>query len=357
MTYENARVAPEFVPALELNAGFYRDVVEPLVRDSPHGAALLGRGSELLGFDTERSTDHGWGPRLQVFVAPSDVTAVRARVDSTLPAEYRGWPVAYGWDAVPSTHHVDVVPLPQWLDRQLGCNPLEEMTALDWLTAPQQRLLGVVQGAVYHDGTGELTTVRQRLQYFPADLRLWMLACQWRRVAQEEPLVGRAAEVGDEAGSRLVASRIVRDLMRLHFLLAGEYWPYAKWFGSAYRTLPHSDEILPSLEHALDATNYPEREHALVTAYEALARLHNATGLTAAVHPHVDDFHGRPFRVLGSDRFVDACLTRVTDERLQALPLIGSIDQMTDSTDVLENTDAARALRTLYDDALYGDES
>jgi hypothetical protein len=82
-------VSPEFVPALELNAGFYRDVVEPLVRPWRHSAALVGDGSELLGFDTERSTDHGWGPRLQVFVDAADVAAARAAVDAGLPTEYR----------------------------------------------------------------------------------------------------------------------------------------------------------------------------------------------------------------------------------------------------------------------------
>lgn len=347
-------MAPEFVPALELNAGFYRDIVEPVVRAWRHSAALLGSGSELLGFDTERSTDHGWGPRLQLFVAPDDITAVKARVDAQLPTEYCGWPVKFGWDDVPRTHHVDVVALSPWLRTQLGCDPTDAtkaMTNADWLTMPQQRILGVVRGAVYHDGTGELTDVRRTLHYFPADVRLWMLACQWRRVAQEEPLVGRAAEVGDVGGSRLIAARIVRDLMRLHFLLAGEYWPYAKWFGSAYRQLPHADEMIPALEHALDADNYPDREGALVAAYEALARIHNATELTTTLAAHVQPFYGRPYRVLGSDRFVAACLDRVTDERLRSLPLIGSIDQTSDSTDVLVNADAMHALRALYEDA------
>ncbi len=342
-------MSPEFVPALELNHGFYRDVVAPLVGDRPHAAALLGRGSELLGFDTERSTDHGWGPRLQVFVAPVDVASVRAAVGTGLPDEYRGWPVEFGWDEVPIVHHVAVVTLDQWLDAQLGCHPLREMSVADWLTMPQQRLLGVVRGAVYHDGTGELTKVRDQLAYFPPEVRIWMVACQWRRIWQEEALVGRTAEVGDDAGSRLVVARIVRDLMRLHFLLAGEYWPYAKWFGSAYRALPHRDEILPALEAAMDAATYPEREDALVAAYEGLARLHNATGLTRPVDPNVGFFHNRPFRVLHSDRFVDACLEKVRNEWLRSLPLVGSIDQVVDSTDVLEQPEVARALHALYD--------
>jgi hypothetical protein len=341
-------VSPEFVPALELNAGFYREVVEPLVRAWPHGAALLGWGSELLGFDTARSTDHGWGPRLQVFVEPGNVAAARAAVDAGLPTEYRGWPVYFGWDDVPSTHHVDVVPLGGWLSARLGCNPLEGMSLLDWLTVPQQRLLGVVRGAVYHDGAGALTAVRERLRFFPSELVPWLLACQWRRIDQEEPFVGRAAEVGDETGSRIVAGRLVRELMRLHFLLVGEYWPYSKWFGSAYRALPHRDEVLPSLEAALAAPDYAGREEALVGAYEALARLHNASGITEPLDPTVTTFHGRPFRVLSSDRFVQACLRRVQNDWLRGLPLIGSIDQVVDSTDVVEQPAVARALRTLY---------
>jgi hypothetical protein len=342
-------VSPEFVPALELNAGFYADVVEPLVRAWPHSAGLLGYGSELLGFDTERSTDHGWGPRLQIFVARADVAAVRVAVDKHLPAEYRGWPVAFGWDDVPVAHHVTITSLADWLRAQLGCNPLDALSVAEWLTIPQQRLLGATRGAVYHDGIGELTTARERLQYFPPDVRIWMLACQWRRIGQEEPLVGRAAEVGDEAGSRLVAARIVRDLMRLHFLLAGEYWPYAKWFGSAYRALAHSHDVRPALEAVLGAPDHPRREDALVAAYEAIARLHNATGLTGPIDPAVSLFYNRPFRVLKSDRFVDACLREVHDPQLRSFPLVGSIDQFVDSTDVLERPPLAHALRAIYD--------
>ena len=69
---------PAFIPGLELAGAFYREAVGPLVGDVPHSAALIGTGSDVLGFDTARSTDHGWGPRVQVFVDAADVEAVRA---------------------------------------------------------------------------------------------------------------------------------------------------------------------------------------------------------------------------------------------------------------------------------------
>ena len=50
------------VSGAALNAGFYRDVVWPLLGGVAHSAGLLGWGSDVLGYDTGRSTDHGWGP-------------------------------------------------------------------------------------------------------------------------------------------------------------------------------------------------------------------------------------------------------------------------------------------------------
>jgi len=153
-----------FVPSLRLNEAFYGEVVEPLVEPCSHAAALLGWGSDVLGFDSERSTDHGWGPRLQVFVDEADVDAVRARVDAGLPESFRGMPVRFGWDEVEPRHWVSVLPLGAWLLGHLGIDPRSGMAERDWLTVPQQLLLAVVRGAVYADPAGELAAVRSRLR-------------------------------------------------------------------------------------------------------------------------------------------------------------------------------------------------
>ncbi len=48
---------PEFIPGLELSRLFYWEVVRPLMDRHypglPHAAALIGLGSEVLGFDTQ----------------------------------------------------------------------------------------------------------------------------------------------------------------------------------------------------------------------------------------------------------------------------------------------------------------
>ena len=329
---------PEFLPGLELSRAFYEEVVRGIVGNVPHSAALLGYGSDVLGFDTERSTDHGWGPRLQVFVP------LKFEIEDELPEEFRGWPVRYGWDDKQVESHVEVAELGPWLREQLGFDPRRGIQKRDWLTTPQQLLLEMTRGAVFHDGLGELEPLRESLEWYPDDVWLWLLGCQWRRLDQEEPFVGRTAEVGDELGSRILAGRLARDVMRLCFLLEREYAPYSKWFGTAFAQLDAAAEVGPALERAVTAANFSVREEALVEAYEAVARRHNALAITEEVEPSVRLFYTRPFRVLSSRRFVDACLAQVEDEWLRSLPLTGAIDQWSDSTDVLSDPPLTRRL-------------
>jgi hypothetical protein len=209
-------------------------------------------------------------------------------------------------------------------------------------------LLGVTRGAVYADPDGDLAAVRRQLTYFPGQVWLWLLACQWQRIAQVEAFVGRTNEVGDTIGSRVLAGHVVGELMRLAFLLDRTYWPYQKWFGSAFSQLPLAAELGPMLERILAAADYSEREQALVRAYEFLARTHNDRGITDPVDPTARTYFDRPFLVLMSGRFVTATRDRITDPELADLPLVGSVDQFADSTDIASSPQRSAKLNALY---------
>ena len=57
---------------MALAARYYAEVVWPLLNKYaprlPHSAGLIGWGSEVLGLDSPRSTDHNWGQRCQIFL-------------------------------------------------------------------------------------------------------------------------------------------------------------------------------------------------------------------------------------------------------------------------------------------------
>lgn len=357
-----------FVPGLRLSRRYYREAVEPLLRrhfgDLPHTAARIGTGSEVLGFDTARSADHEWGPRLQIFLHPDDADRhaekIVAMLAEHLPKTFLGYATNFvpaGSERIrrmqvtdgPVHHRVDITDLGTWFTRHLGFDPRASIAVFDWLATPTQTLAEVTAGAVFHDGLAELVAARSRLCWYPTDVWRYILACQWQRISEEEAFVGRCGEVGDELGSAVVATRLVRDLMRLCLLMGRRYPPYSKWLGSAFAQLPCAADLTPTLTAAVAATDWRDREQHLARAYEAIGALHNQLGLTEPVDPSTRPYHDRPFQVLHAERFTAALGANITDPDIGALPLLGAVDQYIDSTEVLAHrTQTQAATRVVF---------
>jgi hypothetical protein len=364
---------PEFIKGLELSRLFFEEAVRPVVEaEFPrlrYAAARLGSGSEVLGFDTEMSADHGWGPRVDLFLAEEDYEGARRGLDEALrgglPHRFRGYPTSFtapdpndngtqhldGRVSGPVDHKVEIKTPLRFLLDYLAFDAREEPEPADWLTFPEQKLRTIAAGAVFHDRLG-LEGLRGKLAYYPRDVWLYLLAAGWARVGQEEHLMGRAGTVGDELGSALIGARLVRDLMRLCFLMERTYAPYPKWFGTAFGRLACAGELSPHLRAALAAGDWREREAHLAAAYERVARMHNALGITDPLPTEPRDFFGRPFRVIALHGFADAILARVTDERVRRIAArrpVGSVDQFSDSTDLVSHASWRAALRRLYE--------
>lgn len=355
----NAHAA--FVPGLELSRRFYLEAVRPvLAAEFPglaHSAALIGYGSEVLGFDTPMSADHHWGPRAMLFLADADYerhhVALHEALRWRLPHRFLGYPTSFGQpppedpgtrlleatESGPIDHRVEVLTVAGFTRDYLGCEPAGSLTAADWLSFQQQRLRTFACGTLYHDDLG-MVGVLARFAYYPHDVWLYMLASGWHRLSQEEHLMGRAGHAGDELGSALIGARLVRDVMMLCFLMERQYAPYPKWFGTAFGRLSCAADLAPSLRRALSAETWQEREDHLGAAYAVAATMHNRLNITEPLSTQVRPFWGRPFRVIGGDRFAQAIMARVTDPEIRQIAargLAGSIDQISDNTDMLEN--------------------
>lgn len=364
---------PDFIPGLELGRRFYHEAVRPILvahfPSLPHAAGNIGSGSEVLGFDTQMSRDHEWGPRFSLFVQEEDshrAAEISGVLSQHLPSSLYGYPVNFkehsdepgiaSMDATtegPLNHRVFCLTLRTFFQDYLGYDINQPLEAADWLTFPSQKLRTITAGAVYHDGPGELTALRQRLAYYPHDIWLYLLAAGWTRIGQEEHLMPRAGYVGDELGSAIIGSRLVRDIMSLGFLMEKQYPPYQKWFGTAFGQLKCAAGLSPVLWRVQQSERWQEREAALVEAYEYLARAHNALAITEKLPQTVSNFHNRPFRVISGATFAEAIRAQITDlpvKRLAAARLIGSLDQFSDSTDLHEDTALRPILRKLYAD-------
>ena len=364
-----------FIPGLQLSRLFYSEVIKPLLdAEFPglrYAAALIGSGSEVLGYDTEMSTDHHWGPRLLLFLGETEYAALRDPLhrlfSHKLPYEFLGYSTNFGapifedgdhgtqlLERIQSgavNHRIEIFTLRAFMQMALVWDMDQPLTPQDWLTFPQHRLLAITAGAVYHDVLG-LQALREQLAYYPPDVWRYLLAAGWQRIAQEEHLMPRAGFVGDELGSSLIAARLVRDIMHLCFLMERQYAPYAKWFGTAFAALRCAPDFLPALAQVNQAGTWQTREQHLSLAYEKLAQMHNALRLTPPIPEQVSPFHGRPFQVIHAWRFAEALRATLTDPvvlQIAQHTMIGSIDQLSDNTDLLENPSLRITLKRLYE--------
>ncbi len=314
-----------FVPGAELSRRLYDEVVQPILSarfpDLPHAAALLGRGSEVLGFDDEVSTDHDWKPRVVLFLAEQDEPCrgaeVREVLRRDLPPTFAGHPI-----------HVEVHTVRAYLRQELELDIDGDIKPRDWLTLPEHGLRMFSSGVVFHDEV-DLQAARDRLAYYPRDVWLYLLIAGWWRVHPEMNLVGRAGAAGDELGSALIGSRLVGDLMRLAFLMERRYAPYSKWFGTAFSRLACGSELTPVLRNVGRAEAWQDREAALMTAYERLAMMHNGLGLTAPVTTEIVQLWDRPFKVAWAD-IPDLLLPLIQDPAVVSIAdrwPVGPVDQ------------------------------
>ena len=360
-----------FLPGLQLCEQFYWQAVQPILDAHfprlPHAAARLESGSEVLGFDAPMSTDHDWGPRLQLFLCEDDQPLAPTIWDTLaihLPHEFSGYPTNFtppdptdngtqllqATHTGPVNHRVQILTAQGFFQDHLGFDLSQRLTPADWLTFPEQKLRTLTAGAVYHDGIG-LNEIRGRFASYPHDVWLYLLAAGWARIGEEEHLMGRAGLAGDEVGSALIGARLIRDVMRLCFLMERVYAPYPKWFGTAFRHLTSGPELYPVLHEALAARTWQERERHLIKAYEFLAARHNALALTEPLPEKVQPFFNRPFQVITHNGIIEALLKQIVDPEVQRIAqhrLIGSLDLFSDNTALLSHAGWREKVREIF---------
>lgn len=358
-----------FQKGIDLCESFFIEIAKPIIAaEFPalrYSAGLIGFGSDVLGFDDEMSTDHMWGPRFQLFLPVDEFETTSAQIakafSSRFPYQYHGFSVHFGPPDVEDggtrvrqdvqSGHVDPLieyhtPTSFFLD-YLGWDPNTAITNQQWLTIHEQRLLGATSGKLFHDDLG-IENVRHKLSYYPNDLWIWLMASQWKMIAEEEPFTGRCGFVGDDLGSRIVAARQVQRLMRLSFLQAKRYSPYSKWLGTAFKQLEIAPLLTPLFESVLGTADWKERDAALGESYTILAKNHNALKVTEPLPEATTPFFGRPFHIISGDSFKKALLCEIQDPWLKALPPIGSVSQLTDSVTIYDDLALSKKMAALF---------
>src|SRR5262245_62390242 len=150
-----------FIPGLELAGKFYQEAIRPILEAdfscAPYSAALIGTGSEVLGFDTDMSTDHHWGPRAMLFLRECDydrcASAITESLRRKLPVRFCGYSTNYSEpdphdhnvqrlqvvENGPVNHRVEARTIRGFFLDYLGFELYQDLEPPDWLTFLEDR--------------------------------------------------------------------------------------------------------------------------------------------------------------------------------------------------------------------------
>ena len=358
----------EFIKGLELCEGFFFDIVKPIMDKHFEGlvytSALLGYGSDVLGYDDIVSTDHMWGPRLYLFLNKNDLFLKPVIFDvfcNELPYIYKGYSVNFSapdpndngvrhpvWKNEGSVSPlIFIQTFENYLSDYLGTSEVYHLTSLDWLSFSEHRLLALTSGKIFKDGLNIQRSLN-KLSYYPENICLYLVASNWSLIAEEQAFVRRCSDVGDNLGSLLVCGRIADRLMRLAFLYCKIYAPYSKWFGTAFSRLPIDMCIKDSIYTAVKAESIIEREYNIVNAQKLMADLHNQSGMTEYVEVQIESYFERNIKVIFADKIAGAVIKKLSGTPFERYPLIGTLSGVPNFTNAFDDPKYRLNVQSLY---------
>lgn len=249
---------------LELCKAYYEEYGKPMLAEKfpellPHIACgAFGSGSQYLGYDDEHSEDHDFWPGFLILLPGEEVVSRRAaflleRAYAALPKSFRGYqrslmaPQGGPRDGVMRTEDIFL--------EKTGTKD-GSLTAEQWLYVPEQSLLEATCGQIWYDGSGEVSAVRERLAYFPEDIRRKKLAGCLALMGQSGQYnYTRCTSRGETGAAQLAVFEFAKNCMHAVFLLNRRYEPYYKWSFHAMRELPVLGFEAELLEYLITTDN------------------------------------------------------------------------------------------------------
>lgn len=187
--------------------------------------ALVGTGSECLGFDDAISEDHDFTKRCQLFL-PADIHETNKE---RLQSYFKNY--AYGT--------VQIECISEFYQRYT-LYPEGPQCEKEFRRVPQDLLCTATNGEVFLDNFGSFTHIRQRLlAYYPEDIRLRKIAYELNQLAQSGQYnLPRMLQRGDTIAASLALHQFVHHYMLLVHLFNKSYAPFYKWLYRHSCTLP-----------------------------------------------------------------------------------------------------------------------
>ena len=189
--------------------------------------ALVGVGSECLGFDDEISEDHDFSSRCQLFLDDSDYKTYKSDLESSLKIFCKDL------ESLTSNLkdvNVEIMPISNFY-KYYTLFENGPKTESEYRKVPMDLLCVATNGKVFLDNLGKFSEIRNRLlNFYPEDIRLKKIAFQLNKMAQSGQYnYSRMIKRGDTVAANIAQGEFVKHYLEFVHLLNKKYMPFYKW--------------------------------------------------------------------------------------------------------------------------------
>lgn len=208
--------------------------------------AMVGEGSECLGFDDDISADHDFGPGFCIFVDDSvdekDFERLRKAYDN-LPKTYRGYTRL---ETAQGKNRVGVIRFTDYIKKVTGFDHMPKGIE-EWQYTVDENLAIGVNGKVFLDEGNILSDFRKRILHEqPYYVYFRKLGMQLELMAKHgQYSFPRAVQRGDMGAAFIAKAEFLRSAMRAAHILNHKYAPYSKWLRKSMEGIEEFKELLP----------------------------------------------------------------------------------------------------------------
>ena len=189
--------------------------------------ALVGVGSECLGFDDEISEDHDFSSRCQLFLDDSDYKTYKSDLESSLKIFCKNL------ESLTSNLkdvNIEIMPISNFY-KYYTLFENGPKTESEYRKVPMDLLCVATNGKVFLDNLGKFSEIRNRLlNFYPEDIRLKKIAFQLNKMAQSGQYnYSRMIKRGDTVAANIAQGEFVKHYLEFVHLLNKKYMPFYKW--------------------------------------------------------------------------------------------------------------------------------
>lgn len=224
---------------LALSRRFFEEAAWPAILEavdarvaSLAAAGRVGEGSEAWGFDDVVSRDHDWGAGLCVWLPEGSLDGEGlAEARSLITRVVEAQAALQAYPVLPfAAPRFGVLTVEGFYRRFIGLGRAPE-TPSEWLAVPEPNFAVCTNGAVFIDGPGRFSEIREHLLgYYPVDVRLRRLAvCTFAMGQAGQYNLPRCIRRGDLVAAGLMRSVFAANAMKAGFAVRATYAPFEKW--------------------------------------------------------------------------------------------------------------------------------